>query len=260
MKIGVVADIHCGPDSDTQLGSQAPVLLEGFCDAMEAFGPDLLVDLGDRINPVASRQDRQRTVWVRRRLLEIGVPVLHVLGNTDVGNLTKAELAPLLEQGRPYACLERYDPRIVLLNSQDPPFEQAGGEIGPEQMAWLADVLERGSGPALIFGHHPLDEQDLRGHRYFAAHPDRACVRNRERVRGLLERSGRVLAVFAGHLHWTRAAVINGIPYVTLGSLVDCAYTGGRPAGTFAAVTIRGRNVEVRVSGLQPEQFHFGTV
>ena len=259
MKIGVVADIHCGPDSDTQLGSQAPVLLEGFCDAMEAFGPDLLVDLGDRINPVASRQDRQRTVWVRRRLLEIGVPVLHVLGNTDVGNLTKSELGPLLEQGTPYACADRYDPRIVLLDSQDHPLEQADGEIGPEQMAWLADVLERGSGPALIFGHHPLDEQDLRGHRYFAAHPDRACVRNRERVRGLLERSGRVLAVFAGHLHWTRAAVINGIPYVTLGSLVDCAYTGGRPAGTFAAVTIRGRNVEVRVSGLQPEQFHFGT-
>ncbi|HEX9247556.1 MAG TPA: phosphoesterase, partial [bacterium] len=75
----------------------------------------------------------------------------------------------------------------------------------------------------------------------------------------LLERTGRVLAAFAGHMHWTRAAVINRIPYVTLGSLVDCGYTGGRPAGTFAAVTIRGRSVEVRVSGLQPEQFHFGT-
>src|SRR5207302_3333071 len=123
VKIGVVADIHCGPDADTQLGSQAPVLLEGFCDAMEAFGPDLLVDLGDRINPVAGRQDRQRTVWVRRRLLEIGVPVHHVLGNTDVGNLTKSELGPLLEQGTPYACADRYDPRIVLLDSQDHPLE-----------------------------------------------------------------------------------------------------------------------------------------
>ena len=253
----MVADIHCGPDADTQLGGNAPALLGAFCEAMHAFKPDLIVDLGDRLNPVASGPDQQRTCWARRSLIEIGVPVYHVIGNTDVANVTKAELTGLLAKGGPYERMAQWDPQVVLLDSQDPPCDRVGGGIGPDQLSWLGTVLEGHVGASLIFCHRPLDEQDLRGHRYFASRPHLAHVRNRPRIRELFERGDQVLAVFAGHMHWTRATVINGIPYVTLGSLVDCAYTDGRSSGTFAAVTVRGHSIDIRIAGLQPTEFQF---
>jgi 3',5'-cyclic-AMP phosphodiesterase len=224
---------------------------------MGAFRPDLIVDLGDRINPVAPGRDVERTTWVHHQLARVGVPTYHVIGNTDVVNLTKAEQLAPLEKRRAYESLDEWEPRLILLDSEDPPFERVGGEIGKNQLAWLADVLERDARPALVFCHHPLDDQDLSGHRYFTGHPNRACVVNRLRVRALLERGGRVLAAFAGHMHWSRANVINRVPHVTLGSLVDCAYTEGRSSGAFAEVTIANRRVEIRIAGLQPERWSF---
>jgi len=257
VKLGLIADIHAGPDADTQLGSHAPVLLESFCAAMQAFRPDLIVDLGDRINSVSAAEDRERLTWIRRALIQIGVPVFHVIGNTDGGHLTKAESLSLVGQHEAYQCIDRWDQRIALLDSQDPPVEGVGGEIGSDQVVWLARVLEETGKTCLVFCHHPLDEQDLRGHRYFAVRPDRALVRNRAEIRSLVERSARVIAAFAGHLHWTRVSMINRIPYVTLGSLVDCAYTAGRPAGTFATVAVRTGVIDVRVEGLRPGHFEF---
>jgi 3',5'-cyclic AMP phosphodiesterase CpdA len=257
MKIGVVADIHYGPDADTQLGRNAALLLDTFCEAMGTFRPDLIVDLGDRINPVSHSQDLERTTWVRRRLTRVDAPVYHVLGNTDVVNLAKPELLAALEKRGSYESLDEWTPHIVLLDSEDPPFERVGGEIGERQLAWLADILERDARPSLVFCHHPLDDQDLSGHRYFAPHPSHAGVVNRLRVRALLERGQRVLATFAGHMHWARANVINRVPHITLGSLVDCAYTDGRSAGAFAEVSIVERHVDIRIAGLQPQHWRF---
>jgi Icc protein len=257
VKLGLIADIHAGPDADTQLGSHAPALLESFCAAMQAFRPDLIVDLGDRINSVSAVEDRERLTWIRRVLTQIGVPVFHVFGNTDGGHLAKAESMSLVGQREAYQCIDGWDQRIALLDSQDPPVEGVGGEIGPGQAAWLTRTLEGSAKTGLIFCHHPLDDQDLGGHRYFALRPDLAQVRNRVEIRPLVERGSRVIGAFAGHLHWTRVSMINGIPYVTLGSLVDCAYTAGRPAGTFATVAVRTGVIDVRVEGLRPGHFEF---
>jgi len=237
------------------LGSRAPTMLEAFIAAMREFRPDCIVDLGDRINDVAAGQDRQRSTWVRRQLLEIGVPVFHALGNHDVVNLTKDELGDVLGKRGPYESADIDGARVVVLDSQDPPFERTGGGIGPEQRRWLEQALVESPHPALVFCHHPLDEQSLDGHWYFAAHPAHAFVQDRGPVRTILERSGSVRAVFSGHLHWTRATALNGIPYVTLGSLVDGGFTNGRPCGAFATVKVQGNAIEVQVAGLLPDQF-----
>ena len=255
MKIGLVADIHYGPDADTQLGTQAPRMLESFREAMETFRPDMIVDLGDRVNRVTREEDRQRTSWVRSALAGVGVPVYHVLGNTDVGNVPKPELTALLEKSGPYECVDREGLRLLLLDSLDPPIHGVSGAIGREQMTWLETVLTR-PGPVVVCCHHPLDEQDLRGHRYFAADPDLAHINNRRQIRTLLERADCVLAVFAGHMHWTCARLIRGIPYVTLGSLVDAGYTDGQPCGAFATATV-GDGIHIQVAGLRPAAFHF---
>ena len=101
-----------------------------------------------------------------------------------------------------------------------------------------------------MFTHHPLDEQDPARHWYFRDHPQHAHARNRERARRILAASGRVKAVFNGHMHLNTVEVIEGIPYITVMSLVDKAMTS-EPAGCFAEIratdagaleiTVRGR-------------------
>ena len=256
MRFGVVADIHCGPDSDTQLGSRAPALLGTFAEAMRAYRPQCIVDLGDRINSVTGSQDLVHTRYVRRRLLEAGVPVHHVLGNTDVAHLPLRDSLAVLEQTAPYGCVDYDGWRLFFLNSVDPAAEGVGGTIGLDQLAWLDAALLAGSSPCLVFCHHPLDEQSVDGHRYFAARPDLAGVQNGAEVRAVLQRSGRVRAVFTGHMHWSRAARIGAIPYITLASLVDRSYTE-EPSGAFAFVTASLGAIDVRVAGHSPAHFLF---
>lgn len=255
IKLGIVGDIHCGPDAHNLPGSHAPTMLEGFYEAMRRFQPDCVIDLGDRINDVAAGQDRQRSAWVRQQLLGIGASVVHVLGNTDAINLTKTELGDVLGKRGPCESADVGGFRLIVLDSQDPPHQRVGGGIGSDQRRWLETALGETSLPALVFCHHPLDEQSLGGHWYFAAHPEHALAHDRAPVRTVLERSGKVCAVISGHLHWTRVTTIHSIPYMTLGSLVDSGFTNGRPCGTFAAVTVQGTTVDVQVAGLLPDHF-----
>jgi 3',5'-cyclic-AMP phosphodiesterase len=233
------------------------VLLDRFIAAMRDARPACIVDLGDRINSVAAGQDGVRERYVRRRLEEAGVPVYHVLGNTDVERLPKHEALASVKQGWAAQVIEAGPLRLLLLDTVDPAVEGIGGAVGAAQTAWLRAVLAERAAACLVFGHHPLDEPALGGHHYFAARPSLAAVRNRAEVRAVLEGAPAVAAVFSGHLHWTRAAVINGIPYVTIGSLVDAAYTGGEPAGAYALVTVGSEAVEVGVFGRAPAAFTF---
>jgi 3',5'-cyclic-AMP phosphodiesterase len=256
IRIGVVADIHCGPDSDTQVGSRAPALLGAFADAMRAYRPQCIVDLGDRVNSVTRSQDLVRTRYVRRRLRECGVPVYHVLGNTDVAHVPPGDSLAVLGATAPYGWADHGGWRLLFLNSVDPAAEGVGGTIGREQLAWLDAALLAGNSPCLVFCHHPLDEQSVGGHRYFAARPDLAGVQNRADVRAVLERSGRVHAVFTGHMHWSRATRVEAIRYITLGSLVDRSYTE-EPSGAFACVTVSPGAIDVRIAGHAPAHFLF---
>ena len=239
---------------------------------MRDLRPACLVDLGDRINSVAAAQDGVRERYVRRRLEDAAVPVYHVLGNTDVERLAKHDALSAVKKGWAAEVVDLGAVRLVLLDTVDPAAERTGGTIGAAQIEWLrsaltvpADPLEAtdrddgaAPGPAcLVFGHHPLDEPVLEGHRYFANRPRLAGVVNRAEVRAVLEEARAVAAVFSGHLHRTSAAEINGVPYVTIGSLVDTAYTNDEPAGTYALVTVGSEDVAVGVFGRAPAEFRF---
>lgn len=257
IRIGVIADIHCGPDRDSLPGSRSPLLLDRFVDAMRELRPACIVDLGDRINSVSAGQDRVREHYVRRRLEDAGVPVYCVLGNTDVQHLTKDEALAAVRKRGGAEVIDLDAVRLILLDTADPAIKGVGGSIGAEQIEWLRASLADVSVPCLVFGHHPLDEPVLDGHRYFADRSGLAAVQNRADVRAVLEEAPTALAVFAGHLHRTREARIGAIPYMTIGSLIETAYTGGEPGGTYALITVGPDALEVTVRGSAAAQFSF---
>ena len=126
------------------------------------------------------------------------------------------------------------------------------------QLRWLEEDLTASTGPVVVFCHHPLNEQDPLPHWYFRQHPEHALAVNRERARALLARTGRVRAAFHGHMHWNHTAVLDGIPYITVESLVCCGLTDGRPAGAFTEVLLAEKgDVEVTVRGAVPMTYRF---
>lgn len=256
LRIGLVTDIHHGPDMDTRIGSASLRLLDLFVEEMAGrFRPDLVVDLGDRINDVDPGADAERLREVRSRLEAVGVPVLFAYGNHDLVNVPAAEARAILGKRGDHESLDVGPFHLVVLNSQDPTFEGVGGTLSDPQLDWLEDDLARTGRPVVVFSHHPLDEQESRSHWYFAHHPTHALAVNRERARRLFRRSGRVRAVFNGHMHWNHVDVIDGIPYVTVMSLVDASVTDG-PAGCYAEIALdEAGPIEVKVRGNLPMGF-----
>lgn len=253
LRIGLVTDIHHGPDVDVRVGHAALDLLGKFTRRMrEDFHPDLIVDMGDRINDTDGAADRTRLAEVRAALEAAGVPVLYAWGNHDLTNVPAAEARAILGKGGDFESVDVGGYHLVVLNSQDPTVELIGGTLSDGQLDWLERDLAGTTRPTVVFCHHPLDEQDPSRHWYFKDHHDHAWARNRKRARAILAASGRVKAVFNGHMHLNTVEVLDGLPFVTLMSLVDSAMTRG-PSGCWAEVVLGDTGtVEVTIRGQLP--------
>lgn len=147
LRIGLVTDIHSGPDMDTRLGSKAFPILDRFVEEMaRRFKPDLVVDLGDRTNDVDAKTDAERIRILRSWLQSVGVPVLFVYGNHDLINVGAAEQQSLLGKKADFESLDFRGFHIMLLNSQDPTFGGVGGTLSDAQLEWLEADLRNGEG------------------------------------------------------------------------------------------------------------------
>lgn len=216
MRIGLITDIHGHKHTWKVQRKKLAAAVETF----RRHGVDCIVELGDRIKE-ASREDDVEVIWgIRAALLEAGTPVYHLFGNHDVHYVPKPEQNELLGKGGDYEAVDRDGCRLIILDSTE---GVSGGPISPEQLAWLQQALEEAppSHTVLVFCHHALDVPDVAGHSYFAARPEEAAVANAADVRSVLARSGRVAAVFHGHLHRFRESRHDDIPYVTLPSFTD---------------------------------------
>jgi hypothetical protein len=75
----------------------------------------------------------------------------------------------------------------------------------------------------------------------------------------VIEASGKVVAVFNGHVHWNHLDVIRGIPYITLQSLTENLDDDapGRPAAAYALCDIDERRLLVDVRGEETARYQF---
>jgi hypothetical protein len=133
------------------------------------------------------------------------------------------------------------------------------------QLAWLEAELARLETPAFVAMHHPVADQHLVGNRWFEGNAHIALVRERKRVRRMIEATnarggpGRVLAVFNGHVHWNHLDVHGGIPYVSLQSLIENLDEDrpGRPAAAHAVVRVSRSRVVVEIAGEETVRYQF---
>jgi hypothetical protein len=199
-----------------------------------------LAELGD-FKDMAPGEPEARTlahlVAVEREFQRFGGPTCHVLGNHDLDNLSKAQVLAHVTNigvaaGRSYYAFSQGGIRFIVLDTNFTAdgrdydhgrFDWRDAVLPPVELDWLCAELAAAAEPAIVFGHQRLDGDG------------NVQVINRAEIRGVLERSGKVLAVFQGHDHAGAYTLIRGIHYYTLKAIIEGS---GPENNAYAAVDV----------------------
>lgn len=271
LTLAFVSDIHVGPAASfggklRKLSHRSLELLGAFIDEMNALGPDVVVNLGDDIEDESAELDRERLADVMRVLGRFRGELLHVAGNHDTKCLSDAELLALwrttsfdqLHAPPLRYALERKGFHLVVLHTHEVKDERVFLE--EEDLAWLDGELERSPLPKIVMMHHAAADQVLRGNRWFERAPHLCLVRERKRLRAMLAPHD-VRLVVNGHLHWNHLDVIDGVPFVTVQSLIENLDDDapGRPARGHVLATFSASRTLVEVRGEETARYQFSS-
>lgn len=264
MRFALFSDQHFGPlayfeGKLRKLSHQAGGLSRAFVERMvEVEHPDLVVNLGDVVEDESPDADRARYRELIEILSRLACPILHVAGNHDQIHLSEDDLRRLwghtgpLHYSRGVAGVH-----FSVLNTLET--KDVCVRLPAGQLAWLEADLADAAAPVVVLMHHPASEQALEGNRWFERAPNICRVAERRELRQVLERSGKVVAVFNGHAHWNHLDLIGGIPYVTLQSLIENLDDDapGRPAACHAVCDLEPGRLQVRIEGAEPARYQF---
>lgn len=162
----------------------------------------------------------------RLKPASLSCPHYHVLGNHDFDNLRRDEFLGNItntgiEQGQTWYSWDANGIHFVVLDADYTPGNYRPYDmntpadtfwtwtdtiIPPQELEWLRDDLRKTPLPTVLFSHQTLDRVDGQDHN----------IKNASVVRGILEDSGRVLAVISGHDHQGGYSNIRGIHYVVM--------------------------------------------
>jgi predicted phosphodiesterase len=223
LRVGVITDIHY---ADKAAGGSrhyrdSIAKMQTAVKAFNQHGVDFAIELGDLIdaakNSVEAEIGYLRTIDAEYAKCQ--APRHYVYGNHCLDMLNRKEFAAnsgANEQG--HYSFDRGMYHFVILDScytsagtpySRKNFKWTDANIPAAQLEWLAQDLAATKRPSIVFVHQRLDQA--------GSH----MVRNAAQVRGVLEKSAKVLAVFQGHSHKNTHQDINGIHYTTLRGMVE---------------------------------------
>jgi predicted phosphodiesterase len=179
-----------------------------------------------------------------------GMDAHFVLGNHDQDKLTKSQISSVTHKTAGHYSFDKNGIHFIILDANYSSDDNnahygAGGfawnvnYIPPAERTWLAADLAATTLPTLVFCHYRLDEAGD------------YSVSNRTAIRTILENSGKVKAVFAGHNHINETNTINGIKYITMMAMTE----GAHPTNAFSTVHILSSNT-MNVTGTGQQNSH----
>lgn len=250
ISFGIVTDVHYAdmPDKDAKSYNQSLDKLEDCVQKMNDHAVDFLIELGDFKDIDASNSEEKAMIYLYRAekvFSKFIGPKYHVLGNHDVDCISKSQFLSVAQNTGipPSSTYYSYNYKGIHFVVLDANFDSTGNDYEKGQFAWndsnIPDVelkwlkkdLNKTKYPSIIFIHQPLEESG----EYF--------VNNSEEVRKILEKSGKVAAVFQGHYHAGNYRLLNGIHYYTLKALVDGS---GMDNNSFAIVSVYQDMIKVK--------------
>ena len=256
LRLALVTDIHHGPNYGTKLGESALPLLARFRHWCASNAPDVVVELGDRINNVSADTDARLTAEVAAAFRGFGQPVTHLLGNHDCHALSVEQAEAAFQKSFRSHSLDRNGFHLVFWNANAEKHPANGYTANAADFDWLERDLAATELPTVVFSHFPLDGGSMAGNLYFEKGPSAGLggYANSEAARALIEAQGRVVLCLSGHTHWNALSVIDGIPYVTIPSLTEGFMSWPHPAAAWAGCELDD-DVHIRIEGEVPVEY-----
>jgi predicted phosphodiesterase len=250
LRFGLMTDLHYADKqpAGTRHYRESLDKIAEAAERFEAAKPAFIVELGDLID-AAPEVDVELGYLKRinREFSAIGKDRHYVLGNHCVDTLKKEEFLGEVEREKSYYSFDRGGFHFVILDScfrgDGEPygrrnFHWTDPNIPAAELEWLAADLGKNEKPVIVFAHQRLDVGDNH------------AVKNAPKVREILEKSGRVRAVFQGHSHKNDLREINGIRYCTLVAMVEGS--GAEQSG-YALIDIDAAGA-IRLSGFRKQK------
>lgn len=222
MKFLSFTDMHYS-DVDMAGERKRPQSLEKVKMALTQHGGDcdFIVNFGDTADLFEEGKE-QTLLWKETAdvLKDYGKKYYCLIGNHDTSTdkNTWAEIMGMPSRYYSFVC-DGYKVLVLDPNQNDEknpyPDEEirwADCYIDDEQFEWMKKELDEAEGDVIVFSH----ELFILGSR---DNDDDHVIRNREKLIDLIEKSGKVKAVFSGHYHYGDRASHNGIEYITFRSI-----------------------------------------
>jgi hypothetical protein len=253
LRFGLLTDPHYGSAApkETRYFRESLGKVREAVEQFHTARVRFLAELGDLLKDTAPDEPEERTLAdlaaIEREIQRFGGATYHVLGNHDMDNLSKAQVLARITNtgiaaGRSYYAFSCGGVRFAVTDAnylRDGRSYDHGNydwreyNLPPEELDWLRFELKAATEPVIIFAHQRFDGDGD------------AQFDNRAEVRGILEGSGKVLAVFQGHHHPGAYSFINGIHYYTLKAVVE----GSGPENNAYAVVDVHPGLNLTVTG-----------
>jgi 3',5'-cyclic AMP phosphodiesterase CpdA len=224
MIIAQISDTHIAldtPDAEQRIRDFALTIAD--INALDP-APDVIVHTGD----IVHNGRRDEYAQAVATLAKARAPVYVLAGNKDNrANLREAFSAcGYLAPGSGFVAyaIDDYPVRLIALDTLSAGSNK--GDFCSERIRHLIDLIGvETAKPVAVFTHHPPFEVTVG--------PDPLHFETRDVMSGLrraLQRSGRVVAVFSGHVHRAAAGHVGGIPATVMPCIATTLRKGDYPA------------------------------
>ena len=258
----VFSDLHYAPvrpvNNGSNLGRKLTDLslpvLEKMIDVINKSKPDASIFCGDYVEDFNDHdEDLKNLEFIWNKMKKIEVPFYGCVGNHDLRTMShRNEVERILGYNHSTYSVDVNGVHLVVLGTEvNNSIGTAEGGIfktqfmSKEDLVWLKEDLNKTDKPALVFCHFGIAEDDMKGNYWFSELPETALLGNRKELKEILKNSGKVLAVFSGHQHWTKSLVEDNISYYVVGSLVEDVKDNGVPDAVYFEVEMKENNVIV---------------
>ena len=224
MIIAQISDTHLAldtPDADQRVRDFELTVAD--INALDP-APDVIVHTGDIVHN--GRQDEYaRAVAI---LAKARAPVYVLAGNKDNRANLRAAFLPwgYLAPGADFIQYAIEDHRVRLIALDTLSSHSNKGDFCPERIRRLIDLIDaEPTKPIAVLTHHPPFEVTVG--------PDRLHFETPEimsRLRRALQHSGRVVAVFSGHVHRAAEGYVGSIPAIVVPCIATTLRKGEYPA------------------------------